>query len=332
MIGIAVGRKEHQLILKNEKGIMQLPPIPNTRQGAEKLIELLKSFSQNEVVFLGNWRWALPLACFLDSRKVKCFYFPMQRGTRGKIGSVLRQMMESNTTPRPFFTEKHFFLPPEGLLPLRLVKEYLTLADEVRAAKHRVEDLMLCIFPELAQRKNLFSPKMKKVLENPDPFFLAVSPEIPYSIKILAQNTLARYIPPPLRKRALQDYQTAYQQLLEALKAKEEKLNEIRRLFASHPIAQMFGGCDTAIIVAAMIGWRKWEWRQLRRFCGLDVTRIDSKGRPRISRSRPYIRQYIYLLTGTKLGREITKNIKGHARVKKIEKLLKYIWQNALKE
>ena len=69
----------------------------------------------------------------------------------------------------------------------------------------------------------------------------------------------------------------------------------------------------------------------MRRYAGLDVSRLDSTGKFRTSRVRTEIRQYLYLLTTmTKEGRETVAGRKG--KNKRLEHLLKQLRHRGLRD
>lgn len=360
LIGIGVGRSTHTLVRVDGTGRVEQSFIPNCLAGVEKVVEVLADDeAEKKVAFLGNHRWAMPFAYALKERGIQCFYFPikMERGSRGRIGGVVKVLgtaLMSNIRPRPFFQERKIWMAPEQeSRTYRLASEYLQVANEVREAKHHVLDGLSILFPELVpagttskvvkgkrvdlplpqpQPPGLFTKRMMPVLAKPDPLKLSEDPLVPWTVRELARKSLGRYLPKDLREQTMAGHQQALINYYQQVEYKEGKLQALKEAVSQHRLVQIFGEGDIISVVVAFLGWRAWPyWRELRRFCGLDVSRIDSKGRPRISRVRPEIRQYLYLLAiRTKIGREVTKDVKR--RVKKIERLLKYLWKEELKE
>jgi len=100
-------------------------------------------------------------------------------------------------------------------------------------------------------------------------------------------------------------------------------------------ITELFNGNFSARLLTLQIGWRKWEkFEHLRSYVGLSLTRVDSKGRLRISRVRPEIRTVLYFLLKTNVAKEIIsekmrKLKREKVRLpKRMEWLLEYIWKN----
>ncbi|MBI2577422.1 MAG: hypothetical protein HYV77_01105 [Candidatus Wildermuthbacteria bacterium] len=111
-----------------------------------------------------------------------------------------------------------------------------------------------------------------------------------------------------------------------------------------HAIVEYFGGTFSAQVLALLIGWRRWGegrkqgFRALRSYCGLAVTRVDSSGKPRISRVRPEIRTALYWLFATSKGKEVVSEAmerradksKKPGRPKRMEALLLAVWRDCL--
>ena len=181
------------------------------------------------------------------------------------------------------------------------------------------------------QPPDLFTKKMEPVLSNPDPLVLENTSGIPETVKVLAQNSLGRFVPQDEREKIMTDYWVALAVFRRALEVKENKIDVLAAAVEKHSLLKRFGDGDIMIVLTGLLGWREWpHWRELRRFCGLDVSRMDASGKMHISRVRPEIRQYLYLfMSMTKEGREMVLGLKG--RVKKIERILKRMWQETWK-
>jgi hypothetical protein len=348
MIGIIIGGV-HTVLVKKDKEWQKFL-VPNSIQGVKKVIELLNG--EKEVVFIGNRRWGTPFALALSSFGIEPLYFPLSVKGRGRIGNLSKvfvSLTERQVKPRRFFEKyekKEELNPPDSY---RLALEYLQATNEVREAKHHLLDHLRVLFPEIVPIKtisqekrgatillpvksvpDIFTKKMERVLWNPDPEFLATEDDLPEKIRELARDSLGRYLPYELKEKTLVSYQEALRNYFEQLEVKERKLQELQERVKNHRLVKIFKQSESICVLVGLLGWRAWpNWRELRRFAGLDVSRIDSKGRPRISRLRPEIRQYLFLLLKTNLGKRLTKDVKG--RVKKIERMLKYLWKEELK-
>lgn len=364
MYAISVGKQTHTLtrLVLREKGPTPIQTyVANSIEGVD---EISKAISQNgdepKVAFVGNWRWAAPIAFALENRSINTFYYRIkqERGARGRIGNVSKlavKLLSSGVAPSPFFRQRQPEDKAQPELPTiyQMADEYLAEANFVREFKHRILNCLAITFPEVVkagttfkvvqgnmiplpvpspQPPDLFTKKMRIVLEHPDPDWLAIiENKVPSEVKELAKKSLARFVPSEIRQEALANCSGYLKEYEAHLVLKEEKMAVLREALKDHSLVKLFGGGDFATVVAAYLGWRQWpNFRELRRFCGLDVSRIDSKGKPRISRVRPNIRQYLFLLgIMTKKGRKITGGTKK--RVKKIERLLKYCWNACLK-
>jgi len=133
---------------------------------------------------------------------------------------------------------------------------------------------------------------MRPVLENPNPLAFAQNNGVPETVKILALQSLGRSIPANVRGSETESLRSFVAKYDVGTRTKEEKMEELRVIFETHPAVSEFGGGDLIIVVLAFLGWRTWpHWRELRRYCGLDVSCADGNGKLHISRVRPHIRQ-----------------------------------------
>lgn len=360
-IGIGVGRNTHTLVLLEQGAEKEAKELflPNSLEGVERVVKLAKENGQDQVVFLGNYRWATPFAYALQQREITPFYYPLriERGKRGRVGSVSEMLLKvvgSGIRPRPFFKKEPARIRPKEELPTsyRLALEYLDITNEIRELKHHLLDCLSILFPEVVragkttklikgqeiklpvpepQPPDIFTKKMRLVLENPNPYLLVHEDRVPEEVRVLALDSLGRMIPRGLWEKTLADHRQFLIEYDRQLKLKQAKMKELKTKVAPHRLMELFGEGDIITVLTAFLGWRAWpNWRELRRFCGLDVTRLDSQGKPHISRVRPQIRQYLYLFaTRTNEGKKITAGVKG--RVKRIERVLKFFWKEELK-
>jgi len=370
--GIGIGRNTHTLVAVSQEDGQEFEAVeqyvPNDYSGAMDAVEIISANGNpKQVVFTGNIRWGTPFAAMLREQGIEPLYcrFMAERGKRGRVGNVANSLVTILTTgvrSRPYFLQKQTVLEDEAeKLPhtYRVALEYLEATDQVRQAKHHVLDGLVILFPEAVksegkevdgaalpvpepQPPGLFTKKMEKVLANPDPFALECDLEVPDAISTLAARSLGRWVPKDFRAQVAATYRRDLANYYSQARRKEEKLAELRELMAEHPLVVEYGGGDTITVVAALIGWRMWpHWRELRRYCGLDVSRLDSMGKPRISRVRPQIRQYLYLfMSMTTAGKEIAARVanvredgtkRTHLRVKRLEKVLKTFWYACLR-
>jgi hypothetical protein len=240
-----------------------------------------------------------------------------------------------------------------------LAGQYLQLTNDVREGKHRVLSCLSVLFPEaiqasLQERKKgrpipqpmppgIWTKKMSGVLANPDPFVLESDPGVPAVIHELAQKSLGREIQPDMKAEYMTRYIRHRGELQTAERQKQIVFDQLQRMVGNHPLARAFPNSDSAVVLTGLIGWRNWpQWRELRAYCGLSLTRMDTKGNSQISRVRPNVRQYLYLLvTRTQVGKSFAATVrqelddrgyKGRGRrVKILEKFLKDLWRKYLK-
>lgn len=375
-VGVAVGKHTHTIVVAKKEPDQETENIlemyvANSYEGFEQIKTLHEKYVA-PVVFIGNRRWATPMAYTFKINGIEPLYYAVstERGSRGKIGNMAGLFIKGlNANIRP-----RFFLPqvdtttglPSPSLDsqassdptYRLAREYLAVTDHVRTLNHRIQDCMTQLFPEAVkagttekvtkeativlpvpepQPSELFgTKKMRPVLMNPDPFTLEFDSLLaPPAIKFLARQSLGRSIPEDRRRKNFKDHQGYLQEYQHHLALKEAKLAELKRSVADHPLVKMFEGLDTICVLVALIGWRTWPWRLLRRYSGLDVSVVDSKGKPRISRVRSEIRSCLFLLvTKSKKGKEAIENsqIQSKKLTAKERVLLYYLWKHGLRD
>ena len=360
-LGIAVGRNTHTLVTTGD-GKARKEYLANDHVGLAKALEHIRTGGYKEITFLGNRRWATPFACALRANGIECRYLAVQtrgeRGAKGNVGSLLAKLLESEIKGRPFFTERVESQPkttgPEQMpATYRLALEYLDATNQVRRLKHHVLDCLAVLFPEVVkagktevgrgetsvalpipepQPPDVFGKKMRVVFEDPNPESLAERKDVPEAVRMLAQKSLGKFVPADLRKKTGEDLTSHLATYDKAVVLKESKIVELRERIQKHPLADQFSGGDLITVLLGLLGWRAWpHWRELRRYAGLDVSRLDSTGKFRTSRVRTEIRQYLYLLTTmTKEGRETVAGRKG--KNKRLEHLLKQLRHRGLRD
>ncbi len=363
-IGLAVGKSTHTVVaLNTDEGTTKMF-VANSQAGLKKIINILQEREEKSIVLAGNRRFAVPLAYGLKQLGIKVFYYslPTEREKRGKVGSIASKLplvlQNQNLKLRPFFQESpHRTVNPEKLPSFRLAIEYGRKTKELQSIILQLYDHLAILFPEIVPIKKtsirqgeknislpvpepkspgLFTIKMRPALQNPNPRVLEKMEEIPPSVKILAASSLAKYVPKTIYNETMHRYQRLLARYEQALEEKTMAIEALRQQVENHVLVKLFNDCDTIYVLLGFLGWRSWpHWREIRSFCGLDVTRTDKRGRAHISRKRPEIRRSLYLLaTRTNKGKEITQGLKSkpHSKVKRIEKLLKFLWAEGLKE
>ena len=333
---LAIGRSTHTLVVREEDGSFQEQKFANSRSGATGVL----AEGVKRLIVVGNREWAIACASFLSQSGVEVRYVgeKTQKGAKQNKVKFAQRVLAAGITGRPFFGEKR----PEASIDVhpwyRTAMEYYTATDEVRTAKHLVLSTLSVLFPEAVQpsreeRKKglpipdpmppgIWTKKMASVFEDPDPLKLQSNPVVPAAVRTLAENSLGLWIPPDVRDRYRELHKGYVNNLREWEERKKDAVDRLRNLVRDHPMLTDWPESDSVLVVIGFLVWRTWpSWRELRAFCGLDVTRIGDKG-PRISRKRPEVRQYLYLLmTRTKRARALAGTKKR--RVKRIERLLK---------
>ena len=344
-ITVAIGRNTHTLVWKEAEDFEE-QPIANSEEGARYALQM----RPDQILFVGNREWAIAMAHWLRTAGIEVRYLakPTEKGSRQSMAKFARAALGSGITGRFFFEEKRPSAQEEEHPWYRTAREYLSATNEVRRAKHLILSDLSVLFPEgvkpsLAEQKkglpvpqptppDIWTKKMQPVLENPDPRILRLSRGgVPAEVRTLASRSLALSLSGEVRGR----YEVLHKGHLANLRhweaRKIEAMERLQKMVGEHPMAADWPMSDSVVVVIGLLGWRKWpHWRELRSFAGLAVTRLDSRGKPRISRVRGEVRQYLYLLaTRTKLGKELAGPAKK--RVKRIERLLKELRLRYLK-
>lgn len=372
---VATGRNTHTLVYSNGSEEIVEKAVPNSKEA----VEAIKEANAERVIVVGNYQWALPLGFALRDAGILCRFVPKptQKGRRQNMVAFAKLIWRTQELGRPF--------PPSDIpRPQQSIEEqeeephpaykaarlYLEATDEVRRWKHKVMSMVVILFPEavrpsMAELKkddaghclkpvpqpippDLWTKKMAFVLQNPNPSLLeSTDQKIPDKVRTLAETSLGRSIPGPLRSH----YQGLLDQFLTALALagshKQAAMDTLKESIKPLPVAvrlmALFPDSETACVLAASLGWRTWNnWRELQLFCGLAPTRIDHKGNRHISRVRGHIRQYLYLMATLtsqgKLWSQVakTKIVEGQEvkvtfiRVRRIKALLRALKHYAL--
>src|SRR3989344_2414043 len=280
-VGIGVGKQTHTLVrFEKADGTLQVASkqyISNSADGLDELVQSLNGCG--EVTFLGNHRWATPLACALQGREIKCTYFPLttergKRGRTGDVGEMLRKRLISGIAPRPFFAarkDRDVKVEPELPTSYRIGLEYLDAANRVRILKHQILDCLGVLFPEAVragtttqkpreggeiklpvpqpQPPDLWTKKMRSVLQNPDPFSLAESSDTPPEIRQLAAKSLGRYVPAELRQKSAADLAKFLREYDDHVVLKDRKLGSVHDAASTHPLYELFEAGDVIAVL-----------------------------------------------------------------------------------
>ncbi len=358
-LGIAIGRNTYTLVWyassePQEKELVAtqiVKEVANTHEGVADVL----NFEPEVLVVVGNKEWGKAFMFALHEACPRCVIRyvpkPSKKGSRENLPKFLAAVLQSGITGASFFAERKPKQEGDTEDPhphawYRMSHEYVTATDQVRRAKHLVLSTMAVLFPEAIRpsqdeiRKgrpmqnplppNIWTGKMKKVLQNPDPFSLQEDASVPEAVRTHAKTSLGRSVPREKREHYMKLHREYYANLLQWLKTQEEVLGRLSEAVGGHPMMQIDPKSVTLTVLCGFIGWREWSWRELQSFCGLAVTRVDERGKPRISRMRKPIRNYLYLIaTLTKWGKELVATKDGKlldpplkTRVKRIEGLL----------
>lgn len=339
VIGVAVASQELHLVdLSTEK------PLTLVYSNAGLQAILAASNLGDTVLIAGNKRWAKALAYALraNDRQVNYLSSPKQsRGAKQNHAGFVRKALEKEFLGRSFFREQT--ASPELHPDVVMGNDYFLLMNEMRRIKHRVINAIRLCFPEvLALGDKLWTKKRAESLRS------CHWHDFELEIGSRRADSIAQFVPALEAKEA----EVAIMDLMAQIAVKEAEGESLKDgVYAKtkdHPVAKFLGGSPTAHLVALFLGWRTWGtkrnsptgFRGLRHFVGLDVSRMDAKGKMRISRSRPNVRTAIFWALKTATAKEalapfVSARKEGGQRtsfVKRIERLLLRIWQECLKE
>jgi len=336
MVVIAIGKHAHTLLGERPSGDRL---IPNTLEGVRAVL----GESEGEITFVGNRRWALAFASALKSEeaslRISFRKVAIEHGARGKLGSipsVARHLRDEGLLdPMPFFSVKKAPTPLAELHKEAL--HYLEVTNEVRRVKHYLLDGLYVLFPEVVPQKSgakagdeftaikvsdIFDTKrMYPVLSDPRPEIVARSTEVPENVRLLAKDSIGRFVSREEREENFHTYREHLARYEELLSEKTGLMDDLRSQVRGGPLVRRFGDGDVLVILAALIGDEiHSDWRKLRAFAGLALTRQEASGKKRISRRNGAIRQYLYLYSSlTKEGKEMAKEIREAADQRAIE-------------
>lgn len=307
----------------------------NSSQGADWVLA-----QSVEVIFVGNWRWALPMASYLQNAGLKVSFrkVTIEHGARGKLGSMVNVARHLRNTgelnPKPFFNEHRESAPLPDLHYMALT--YLETVNEVRRVKHKLLNGLCVIFPEVVPQKSgvsaeeISSPKisdifttkrMAWVLKDPRAFVVMLSDHVPPEIRTLARSSLGHSVPAEIFAEAFKEYGQHYRTYTDLLEKKEKAMEILRCEVIDSELVKEFGDGDIIVVLSALLGDEIFsDWRKLRAFAGLALTRQEPSGKKRISRRNGAIRQYLYLFASlTKEGREMAKEVRENANRRAVE-------------
>lgn len=346
MIGIAVGSQDLKVMVIEKNSIKEEEDVltmPNNEDGLSKIMALAGP-NGLPIVLAGNRRWAKTLAYALAEHGKQVRYISppkTERGQKVAQAKFLRNALLSGAKGRPFFEEKFgkkYAEEPVSYPWVELAMRVPILNNDLRRCKHRILNTLRVLFPELVSLgTKLWGKKALAALREQEYAYFYQRYEMD------KRRSLSRYVPDAKQADAKRELAGLLAELQDIQDKLEKLKEEIDRVTRSHPVVQMFSGSDSAKLLALLIGWRTWgktkkDFRVLRNYAGLAVTRLDSKGKPRISRERPAIRTALYFLLRTSEGEQIIEDAAARLdrelkpRPKRMEILLKEIWRRCLKE
>ena len=317
------------LVVENQKTINE-GKVPFTVSAIERLI---KEEQADKVVITGNYQWGLSFAYYLKATGISEIRYlgqPLkEKGVKESGISYLKKALEKGLWGRLFFKQT---LADEASHPwVMLAHRYFILQDDQRRVKHRIQNELRVILPEIFMGKvqRVFSKKGRKLLKEKDYWSLLELCDV--SVSRLFQE----FLPENEKKERENQIINLLNDLSELEEKEKEMRREIEKITEDHCITKLFNGNFSARLLALQIGWRKWQkFKHLRSFVGLSLTRVDSKGRLRISRKRPEIRTVLYFLLKTNVAKEIINEKMGKLKrekaslPKRMEWLLEFIWEN----
>jgi hypothetical protein len=323
---------------------------PADKSGMMQLLDLAKDHDDWTIVIAGNYNWAKPLASGLVRFGAEVRYVAPRRAERGAVQSqvrFLKNALANGVRGRQFFGERHktLFPPQNGNEEIahpwiELDNRRVVVMDDLRRVKHWIINQLRVIFPELISLETkLWGKKAMEALVQGNYAFFRERYELDYS------DSLGRYMSGYDQEQAKTELSRLWGELATIVEQEKALDAGIKRVTGGHAIMSMFEDSDSARRLTLLIGWRTWgrtkdDFRQLRKYAGLAVSRIDSKGKPRISRERPSIRTNLYFFLRTSEGKRIIeeaavrlgREVKTMKRPKRMEILLKEIWRRCLQD
>lgn len=335
-IAIAVGKYAHTIVGATSS-LDEV--IPNSIEGVQIVLERETS----EVIFVGNRRWILPFASALRGERptLRLSFRSVEigHGTRGKHGSIVnvaRYLQEKGLLdPQPFFTIKKEGVPLTELHKEAL--EYLEIVNEVRRYRHSLLDGLYVLFPEIVPERggsvigegptatkvsNVFNTKkMASVLRDPRPEMVQHDESAPLNVRELAKVSLGNFLSEEDKRENFARYQEALNWYERYGEVKKILIDNLREDTKGSLLVRRFGNSDTVVVLAALIGNEILsDWRRLRAFAGLALTRQEASGKKKISRRNSAVRQYLYLFASlTKEGQEMSREIREAADARAVE-------------
>lgn len=289
-IGLAVGRNTHTIV-EWENGKSETCYVANGGVDAMTLAHMLGERNITDITVAGNRRWADLFCRRLEEFGIETYYIPRkeERGSRGKKGDFTKfvtRAFETGARRYRFFPDSLRVTPlsgsPEDNPWVRSAHEYVGAANDVREAKHAILDCMVKLFPEAVRGKSptkkvgdkiielpvpeplppeLFTKKMRVVLENPDPRILEKDASVPSEVRVLARFSLGRSTPVDERANDIANLRVALAKYDAAQEYKADRLEYLRSEFNERPdlhaAIEEFGGGDLIVVTLALIGWRR---------------------------------------------------------------------------
>jgi hypothetical protein len=359
-VGVAVGSQQLKLVLSEAEESME---VGYDVQGVAAIVSLCKEnleFGKRPALVAGNRRWAQAVAYALQKEGVEVRYFGGQEKGRGQKADgvkVLKKALEKGFSGQPFFRKESengesakLLVQEEASHPwVMLASEYGKTNDDIRRAKHRILDCLRVLSPELLTLEDkLWQKKSLEAMgDGKWQYFLEFGVD--------CQKSVGQNVPAEKREEAAKRLKENIPNLAEAEGRKAEVKDKIARQMDTHPVATHYNLSFSSMMVALLVGWRDWAdrdgkwnqagWRRLRGYAGLAVTRMDAKGKMRISRKRPSARVNLFHLLKTTRGKTIvareTQRLKSDParqalrpealrerlrRTEQLEYILKDIW------
>jgi len=321
-IGVAVGSQKLKIVFPDAE--METETVGHNQAGIEQIMTAFAQDGRNHLVISGNRRWSEALAYSLQARGVTPRYLGREggKGEKGGNDRFLKKALSKGVIGRNFFREPHpvdVAKEAESNHPwVMLANEHERLNDEIRRFKHRALDALRLIFPELLTLgSKCWGVKYRRLFQECRWDELAQ-----YGLDY--RESLGQAVPVVKRRAAEEDLKTALFDLKMIEEKRERTKEAVAELVDSHPVVQAYNESFSAMMVILLIGWRSWGvnkkgWLRLRSYAGLSVSRLDSNGKPRISRKRPPIRTNIYHLFGSGRGKKIIEKALNARRERKRE-------------
>jgi len=308
VVVLIVGNKNIIVYKENEE--IKEDVVNNNINGVKDLIEILNKLQRNIVIVVGNHEWSKPFVIALKklAPNIKVVYCPSPkkgRGVKENLRLLARKIITALDQNKQISFKEYIIEPIKGLIEepesYTLSLEYTRIVDNIRRIKHKIYSILRYIAPELTEG-------VERLLKNNKlPTWIFVF-DVIEKIKN-DEDMLAFYVynnNPVYFNRKVEELKKLFEELEDNLDKKKEKLREISRdIDKNHPLIKLFSEIsgrkkipDSLIVLIGFIGNRKWGYRSLRKYIGLETIHPVT-GRPRLDRRRPEVRQYVYIVSRT---------------------------------